>query len=91
MAPVTIKRHVAAPGSGPPPGAILESGDHAAAGLLTNRNACADTQGLGDIQAQVAAAGHIWVCGPTTAGVCVDIHCPLSQYPLTQEPMRTMC
>lgn len=37
---------------------------------------CADTWGHGDLLAHAAADGHIWVHGPISAGVCVNIHGP---------------
>lgn len=45
------------------------------------------TRGRGDIQAQAAAYGHVWVRDPSTAGVCVV--CPLLVSP--QGLTRTMC
>lgn len=30
--------------------------------------------GCGGIQAQAAAKGHFYICGPATAGVCADVH-----------------
>lgn len=45
-------------------------------GTMLISKVCAATrgQGHGDIQVQPASDGHVWVCGPAIAGVCVDVH-----------------
>lgn len=35
---------------------------------------CADTWSRGDLLAHAAANGHVWVYGPISAGVCVNVH-----------------
>lgn len=47
-------------------------GGHISMGAVPIWVACAATLVHGDIKAWTAAEGHVWVCGPNTAGDCVD-------------------
>lgn len=75
--------------SGPllPPRTILGSQDHANAGIRQIWKACAATRVHGDVWAQAVSSALVWICGPATVGMCVDV--PL--FLLQQRPTRTMC
>lgn len=64
------------PEYGMTPEDILMSAGHGAACAIHTDVDCALTLDHGDIQPQVVAHDHMWVCGFSEAGVCVDVHCP---------------
>lgn len=55
------------------PVALLESGSYAAARATQIWVACVTIQGHGVVHAQATAKGHVWICGPIAARVCVNV------------------
>lgn len=60
--------------SGPPAGAMFASESCAAAGVMLMLVAFIATWGHGDILTQAAAEDPVYVCDPTVARVCVEVH-----------------
>ena len=56
-----------------PPESTLGSEGHAAARTIQILVASAIRRCHGDIQSQAAAEGHVCVCGPTAARVCINV------------------
>lgn len=69
------------------PRTILGSRDHANAGIRQIWKACAATRVHGDVWAQAVSPDLIWICGPATVGLWVDVPLFLLQQRLT----RTIC